>query len=138
MNRPMKNPIDQSRPATLCVHAGTHVEGQTGGVCTPIFTSTSYRYPNAENRNIYPRYFNVPNQRVIGTKLAALERGEAGLVFGSGMAAISTTLFAFLKPGDHALFQADLYGGTFHFLTAELTKFGIEITLCRSLEDFAA
>src|SRR5512139_1713064 len=104
----MINETGKSRRGTLCVHAGTHVDGQTRGVCTPIFTSTSYRYPNAENENVYPRYFNVPNQRVIGQKLAALEGGEAGLVFGSGMAAISTVLFAHLKPGDHAVFQADL------------------------------
>jgi cystathionine beta-lyase len=98
------------RPATLCVHAGTHVEKQTGCVNSPIFTSTAYAYPNPANENIYPRYFNVPNQHVVGRKLAALERAEDGVVFGSGMAAISTVLFTLLKPGDHAVFQADLYG----------------------------
>ena len=46
-------------------------------------------------------------------------------MFGSGMAAISTTLFALLNPGDHAVFQADLYGGTYHFVAAELARFGI-------------
>ena len=133
-------PAEQNlRPASLCVHAGTHLDEGTGGVCSPIFTSTAYAYPNpAVGENIYPRYFNVPNQRVVARKLAALEKGEAGLVLGSGMAAISTVLFAYLKPGDHALFQADLYGGTYHFVATELVRFGIEISFARKVEDFAA
>lgn len=106
-NRPL-------RPCTLCIHAGTHRDPATGGACSPIYTSTAYAFPNPTNENIYPRYFNTPNQRVINRKLAALEQGEDALAFGSGMAAIATVLFAHLKPGDHAAFQADLYGGTHH------------------------
>lgn len=128
----MKDQERALQPATLCVHAGTYVDKPTGGVNTPIFASTAYAYPNAANENIYPRYFNVPNQRVIAAKVAALEKGEAGLVFGSGMAAISTLLFAWLKPGDHAVFQADLYGGTYHFIAKELAAFGIEMTFVRT------
>ncbi len=127
-----------SRPGTLCVHGGTYIDERTGGVNSPVFTSTAYAYPNPANENVYPRYFNVPNQAVIARKVAALERGEDGLVFGSGMAAISTLLFAHLKPGDHALFQADLYGGTYHFVARELTRFGIEVAFARTLEEFGA
>lgn len=126
------------KPATLCVHAGTHLDDHTRGLCSPVFTSTSYAYPNPANQNIYPRYFNVPNQRVVVGKVAALEHAEDGLVFGSGMAAISTVLFAHLRPGDQAVFQADLYGGTFHFVAAELKAFGINIVFARDLEQFAA
>lgn len=126
------------RPSTLCLHAGTHLDKATGGACSPIFTSTAYAYPNPANENIYPRYFNTPNQRVIGRKLAALEQGEDALIFGSGMAAISTLLFTFLKPGDHAVFQTDLYGGTHQLVTKELVRFGVEISFSRSADDFAA
>ncbi|MCW5555464.1 MAG: aminotransferase class I/II-fold pyridoxal phosphate-dependent enzyme [Verrucomicrobiae bacterium] len=126
------------RLSTLCLHAGTHLDKATGGACSPIFTSTAYAYPNPANENIYPRYFNTPNQRVIACKLAALEQGEDALVFGSGMAVISTLLFAFLKPGDHAIFQADLYGGTHQLVTRELVRFGIEISFSRDADDFAA
>ena len=126
------------RPATLCVHGGTYVDARTGGVNSPIFTSTAYAYPNPANENVYPRYFNVPNQRVIVEKLAALEKGEDGLVFGSGMAAVSTVLFAHLKPGDHAVFQADLYGGTYHFVARELTRFGIEAAYGRTVAEIGA
>jgi cystathionine beta-lyase/cystathionine gamma-synthase len=125
------------QPATLCVHAGTHIDERTGGVNSPVFTSTAFVAPNAANQNLYPRFFNTPNQQVIARKLAALEKGEAALVFGSGMAGISTLLLAHLKPGDHAVFQADLYGGTFHLVTAELVRLGIEISFARSPEDFS-
>ncbi len=60
------------------------------------------------------------------------------MVFGSGMGAISTLMFCFLRPGDHAVFQADLYGGTLHFVTDELTKFGVEISYCRQQAEFEA
>ena len=126
------------RPDTLCVHAGTHLDERTGGVNSPIYTSTAYAYPNPTGENVYPRYYNVPNQRVIARKLASLEKGEDGIVFGSGMAAISTLLLAHLKPGDHAVFQADLYGGTYHLVTSELTRFGVEVALARTLAEFSA
>jgi len=133
----MKTTNRNLRPATLCVHAGTYLDEHARGVNSPIFTSTAYAYPNPANENVYPRYFNVPNQRVIASKLAALEQGEDGLVFGSGMAAISTLLLAHLKTGDHAIFQADLYGGTHHFVTSELPRFGIEVSFARTQADFS-
>jgi cystathionine beta-lyase/cystathionine gamma-synthase len=133
------NPIPSKyRQATCCVHAGTYLDPQTRGVCSPIFTSSAYGYPNDTNENVYPRYFNVPNQRAVAAKLAALEQGEDALVFSSGMAAISTVLLAHLNPGDHALFQADLYGGTFHFISAELRRLGIDVSLARTPDDFSA
>lgn len=120
------------------MHAGAYRDKATGAITTPIFTASSYAYPNPTDQNTYQRYFNVPNQRVVAEKLAALEGGEDALVFGSGMAAITTVLFALLKPGDHAVFQEDLYGGSYHFVAAELTRFGIEISFARGLGDFAA
>ena len=117
------------RPSTLCIHAGTLHDEKTGGACSPIYSSTAFAFPNRDNANIYPRYFNTPNQRVIETKLAALEKGESAVVFGSGMAAITTLLFAYLKPGDHAIFQQDIYGGTYQF-TQELRRFGGCHLLC--------
>jgi cystathionine beta-lyase/cystathionine gamma-synthase len=134
----MRVPEQRLRPATLCIHAGTYLDRATGGACSPIFTSTAFAYPNPANENVYPRYFNVPNQKVIHRKLAALERGEDALVFGSGMAAITTLLLAHLRPGDHALFQADLYGGTHQLVTAELPRLGMAISFCRTAEEFGA
>jgi cystathionine beta-lyase len=118
--------------STLCIHAGTYLDVATGGACSPNFSSTAYAFPNSANENIYPRYFNTPNQEVINRKLAALEKGEAALVFASGMAAISTLLLTHLKPGDHAIFQNDLYGGTVRLITAELERLGVHVSWCAS------
>jgi cystathionine beta-lyase len=63
---------------------------------------------------------------VIIEKLCALENAEDGLIFSSGMAAISSVFFSFLSSGDHIILQRDIYGGTYHFATAEFDKFGIE------------
>ncbi len=136
----MPSEFEQSTPglATRCIHAGTHLDPGTGGACSPIFTSTAFAFPNATNENIYPRYFNVPNQKVINRKLAALEGGEDALTFASGMAAISTLLFAYLKPGDHAVFQGDLYGGTRHLIAQELVPLGIGVSFGRNIAEFAA
>ena len=80
---------------TQCVHSGTYVDSETKGLNTPIYTSSSFEYLDAPE-NVYPRYFNTPNQKSIIEKLCALENAEDGLVFSSGMAAISTVLFSFL------------------------------------------
>jgi len=112
---------------TVCVHEGQHT-GEFGGINTPIYTSTSYEYLDTEDR-LYPRYFNIPNQQAVIGKVAGLEGAETGLVFSSGMAAISSVIFGLLKKGDHCIFQRGLYGGTMHFITDELEKFGIEYTV---------
>jgi cystathionine beta-lyase len=110
---------------TACVHAGTLVDENIKGVNTPIHTSTSFAYLGVDDV-VYPRYFNIPNAEALGRKISLLEHGEAGLVFSSGMAAISTTLFTFLNNGDHAIFQKGLYGGTFNMVTKDIEKFGIQ------------
>lgn len=125
------------RPGTICLHTGTFSDPMTGGVCSPVFPSTAHAFPNPENENRYPRYFNTPNARVVAEKVAALEHGEAALVLGSGMAAVSTCLFALLGPGDHAVFQADLYGGTL-LLVDELRRRGVDIAFARTPDEFAA
>ena len=111
-------------PKTTCVHAGTLFDEKTRGVNSPIYTSSSFEYLDLDEA-VYPRYFNIPNTEALGTKIAALEQAESGMVFSSGMAAITSVLFSFLSQGDHAIFQTGLYGGTFHFVTTELERFGI-------------
>lgn len=112
---------------THCVHSGTAKDPITRGLNTPIFTSSSYEYLDTDE-NVYPRYFNIPNQKAVVGKLCALENAEDGLLFSSGMAAISTAILAFLSSGDHVVLQKDIYGGTHHFVTADFERFGIEFT----------
>lgn len=124
--------------SSLAVHAGTYHDHETGGACSPVFTSTAFAFPNAAEENFYPRYFNTPNQDVICRKIAALEQGETALAFASGMAAISTMLLSHLRPGDHALFQSDLYGGTLQFITRELERIGVDVSWGHTPDDLAA
>jgi cystathionine beta-lyase len=112
------------RKDTQCIHSGTYRDDMTRGVNTPIFTSSSFGYLDGPE-NVYPRYFNTPNQRAVVSKLCALENAEDGLLFSSGMAAISTVIFSLLSSGDHVVLQRDIYGGTHHFVTAEFERFGI-------------
>ena len=109
---------------TRCVHGGTYRDPVTKGVNTPIFTSSSFEYLGLAE-NVYPRYNNTPNQKAVIDKLCALENAEDGLIFSSGMAAISTAIFSLLSKGDHIVLQKDIYGGTHHFATAEFDRFGI-------------
>jgi len=98
----------------------------------PIQTGTAYGYLHSEERH-YPRYFNTPNQQRVATKVASLEGAAEGVLFGSGMAAISTALFAFLKPGDHVLMQSGLYGGTTSLAEHDLKTMGIEVSYTAGL-----
>jgi cystathionine beta-lyase/cystathionine gamma-synthase len=122
---------------TLCIHAGAQHNDIGQGVVTPVYPSAAYGYLDTVE-NIYPRYYNTFNQQVVIDKLCALERGESGLLFSSGMAAISTVMLSLLKSGDHVIFQSDLYGGTHHFIHSELEKFGISFTFVngQAVENF--
>ena len=113
---------------TQSVHTGSHGDTQFKGTVTPIFPSSAYDYEGITT-SLYPRYFNTPNNKAVVEKLAALENGEDGLIMSSGMAAILTSIFAMMKKGDHAVFQNDLYGGTFHAVVTELPRYGMEYTL---------
>jgi len=116
---------------TQCVHSGTYLDLETKGINTPIFTSSSFEYLDIPE-NVYPRYFNTPNQKTVIDKLCALENAEDGLIFSSGMAAISTVIFSLLQSGDHIILQRDIYGGTHHFATADFDRFGIEYSFVSS------
>jgi len=110
---------------TMCVHSGTYVDPNTRGINTPIFTSSAYSYIDS-GKQPYPRYFNTPNQEVIVLKMCDLEGAEDGVLFSSGMAAISTTFFSTIKPGDHVILQDEIYGGTHSFATNQFKKLGID------------
>lgn len=115
---------------TKCTHAGELEDTQFKGAISPLYMATSYAFEEVEAKR-YPRYFNTPNQEALSRKMAALENGEAALIFGSGMAAVSTSLMAFLHKGDHVVLQNTLYGGTINLVTEEFEKFGIEYTFTK-------
>jgi len=124
---------------TICTHDGEIHDEQFKGAISPLYMSTSYAFEDVDVKR-YPRYFNTPNQVALSQKIAALEHAEAAMIFGSGMAAISTTLLAFLKTGDHIVLQKTLYGGTYNFVNEEFSKYGIEYSFTDGLDpkDFEA
>jgi cystathionine beta-lyase len=109
---------------TQCVHSGTYRDRRSPGLNSPIFTSSAYEF-RQDRDTVYPRYFNTPNQKVVIEKLCTLEEGQDGLLFGSGMAAISTAILAFAGAGDHVILLDELYGGTHAFATDEFERLGI-------------
>ena len=113
---------------TQSVHSGSMGDAQFKGTVTPIFPSSAYDYEDVPE-TLYPRYFNTPNQKAVVEKICALENGEDGLIFSSGMAAILTSIMAMLKKGDHAIFQNELYGGTYHAIVNELPRYGMDYTM---------
>ena len=118
---------------TICTHVGEIIDEQFKGSVSPIYMSTSYQFDDVDVKR-YPRYFNTPNQEYLSKKIAALEHTEAGMIFGSGMAAVSTVFLAFLKTGDHIVVQNTLYGGTSNFIREEFPKYGIEFTFTDGYE----
>lgn len=122
---------------TQCVHEGQLEDPIYQGAISPLYLSTAYGY---EVTDRYPRYFNTPNQVGLAKKIAALEGAEEGLIFGSGMAAISTALLAYLNAGDHVVLQNDLYGGTTNLVVEHFNNYGIAYSFAEGLtaEAFAA
>jgi len=112
---------------TQCIHSGGYRDIITRGLNTPIFTSSSYEYLDREECP-YPRYFNTPNQEAVVRKMCALEGGEDGILFSSGMAAMSTAILALAGAGDHVVLMDELYGGTHAIATRDFNRLGIGYT----------
>ncbi|MEN3273362.1 MAG: cystathionine gamma-synthase [Actinomycetota bacterium] len=120
--------------STRSVHETESVDA-TGSVVPPIHTNSAFAYPDVETWRavalkqtdgyIYSRNSNPTTDR-FEAKVAALEGAEAATSFGTGMAAISTTLLAVLKPGSRAVTAKDAYGGTYLLFTQHLPGWGVD------------
>lgn len=121
---------EEHRLDTRLIHAGEPHPRPQGAVTMPVYQSATFEYGGEDHYDAvrYLRLNNTPNHDALHGKLAALEGAEAALVTGSGMAAITTTLLATLRPGDHLIVQRCVYGGTHHFITDTLGGFGITTT----------
>ncbi len=122
------------RQETEAVRGGTSLHKKSGPLSTPIYqTSTFEVTDNAEQLRVtptdrfYTRYGN-PTNTVAENAIAELEGTDAALLFSSGMAAITTSILALVKGGDHIVAQRDIYGGVTKFLSQWLPKMGIETT----------
>ncbi len=122
------------RPETAAVHGAADLEKKNGPVATPIYqTSTFEVTDNDEQQRVtatdryYTRWGN-PTNTVAEQTVAELEGAEAAGTFASGMGAITSTIMALLKTGDHIVAQRDIYGGVSKFLSQWLPKMGVETT----------
>jgi cystathionine gamma-lyase len=124
------------------VHEAEPIDDETGSVTIPIYETSTFGFRKAEDVPIavggfgekgytYSRWDN-PTVVTLEKKLAALEHGGAGAAFSSGMAAISTSLFSFLKKGAHIIGIKDLYGGTYAMLHDILPDIGFDTALVES------
>ncbi len=108
---------------TKCVHSGNLIDDKYYGTISPIYPATTYDYRKTDT---YPRYFNTPNQLALSKKISDLENAEDSILFGSGLGAVSSTMFSFLKSGDHIILHDSIYGGTINLANTEFKKFNIE------------
>ncbi len=119
---------------TQCVHSGSYRDEATRGINSPIFTSSSFEYLDRVDCP-YPRYFNTPNQQAVTRKVCELEGAEDGVLFSSGMAAMSTSILAFAGSGDHVVLLDELYGGTHAFATDEFARLAVDYTFAATNAD---
>jgi cystathionine gamma-synthase len=130
----------------VSVHAGEPRPKPGHALATPIMQTATYTFASTQElrdhfdgkieRVEYGRYGN-PTQRIAEAKLAALDGAEDCLLFASGMAAVTTTLFAMLSRGTHVVVTDDSYRRTRQFLNQTLHRYGIEVSTVPS-GDYAA
>jgi methionine-gamma-lyase len=144
--RPSKTRIGNHvlRPETLMLGYGYDPALSEGAVKPPVFLTSTFVFRSAEegrdffdytsgrkqpppgsNAGLVYSRFNHPNSEIVEDRLAIYEGAESCAVFASGMAAISTTILAFVRPGDVILHSQPLYGGTETLLANTLANFGI-------------
>lgn len=134
------------RPESLMMSYGYEPKWSEGSVTSPIFQTSTFSFPNAQAGKhafelaygivaaepgeemdlIYSR-INNPDLEIAESRLALWDQAETSALFKSGMAAITTTLWTYLRPGDVLLASKPLYGGTHHFIEHVLPQFGVHV-----------
>jgi methionine-gamma-lyase len=131
-------------PETLMMGYGYTPAWSQGALKPPIFQTSTYVFETAqqgkeffdltsgrrqlkpgENAGLVYSRFNHPNMEILEDRLAIWDEAERSAVFASGMAAIATTCFALLRPGDTVLHSRPLYGGTETLLKNQMGAFGV-------------
>jgi cystathionine beta-lyase/cystathionine gamma-synthase len=125
---------------TKAVRGAANLDKKNGPLATPIYQTSTFEVTDNDEQvrathsdHFYTRYGN-PTNTVAEKRIAELEGVDAALTFASGMGAITTTIMALLKSGDHVVAQRDIYGGANKFLSQWLPKMGIETTFVDTTE----
>jgi cystathionine gamma-synthase len=113
---------------TRAIHAGYEPDPMTGSVIPPIYATSTYKQDGVGGMRggyEYSRSGN-PTRTALEGNIAALEEGERGFAFASGLAAEDTLLRAICDPGDHVVIPDDAYGGTFRLIDKVASRWGLE------------
>ncbi len=133
-------------PESLMMGYGYRPEWSEGSLKSPIFQTSTFTFASAQEGKryfeiaygldtpaqgerpglIYSR-INNPDLEILEQRLTLWDGAEAGLVFASGMAAITTTLLTFVRPGSVLVHSSPLYGGSDHFINHILGRFGVDV-----------
>lgn len=119
---------------TMSIHAGSEGKNPENALNPPIFQTSTFTFDSIEQVEkamsfesddyVYTRG-NNPTLKLFENKMAALENGSAAVAFASGMAAISSVLFSFLKPGDNLVVNHCLYGSTYTVVTKLMRQYHV-------------
>ena len=111
---------------TKAIHAGVHPDEATGAIMTPIYQTSTYVQDGVGNHKgyEYSRTLN-PTRHALEKNIAAIENGNYGACFGSGLAAIDCVI-KMLNPGDEVISTSDLYGGSYRIFNTIFAKYGIK------------
>ena len=114
--------------STDAIHAGQESDPTTGSVTVPIYQTSTYEMVElgVTTGYDYARTIN-PTRAALERSLAAIEKGDRGFAFASGMAAINA-VFSMLKTGDHVVLSENVYGGTFRLINGVLKNFGLDFS----------
>lgn len=123
---------------TLAIHGAAPHKEPHNALNDPIYMTSAFTFDSVEHAEktfnfetedfVYTRG-NNPTLRLLEQRLAVLEQGEEAVAFASGMAAISSTLFSLLKPGDEMIAHPVLYGSAHNVITKLLPAYGIDTRL---------
>jgi cystathionine gamma-synthase len=115
---------------TRAIHAGYEPDPTTGAVIPPIYATSTYKQDGVGGLRggyEYSRSGN-PTRTALEGNIAALEEGERGFAFASGLAAEDTLLRSLCRPGDHLVIPDDAYGGTFRLVDKVAVAWGLTYT----------
>src|SRR5229473_3314768 len=122
-------------PQTESVRGADNLDKRNAPMAQPIYQTSTFQVTDSEQQlqttgtdMFYTRYGN-PTHTAVEAAIAELEGADAALLFASGMGAITTSILALVKSGDHIVAQRDIYGGVTKFFSTWLPKLGVETTL---------
>ena len=125
----MTDPIKPTGLSTIAVRGGVPQRAAGSPVSQPLVQSVNFVQEFGTDEGLlYTRYGNTPNEEIVQKRIAMLEGAEAALVLSSGMGATACALLALLRPGDHLVSSAWIYGGTRRLFGDEFVTMGIDVT----------